>query len=178
MTFSNPSPTLFEGLGTCGAGGDYVWTHLQSPWITVLYCPGIWSASTSFVKSIFIFEYTRDWTSRHTSLHLPWLRLHVLYSSVSWPRPPAFHAGNMQRRRDGNEKEDPWFFRYQYRKKQSQSKTKRQNSRLHLLGTLIHCKYRLETGGTLAFWNFKLQLTIPLAGGAMEIWDSSLWWAK
>lgn len=34
--------------------------------------------------------------------------------------------------KEGNETEDPWFFLYQCRKKQSQSKSKRQSSRLHL----------------------------------------------
>lgn len=48
------------------------------------------------------------------------------------------------------------------------NKTKRQGSRLHLLGGLIHCKYKLETGGRLAFL-IKLQLIILLAGGAMGI---------
>lgn len=156
MTFSNPSPPLFEGLGAWEGQGS--WRKLGiNPFTAPLgYCPVLPCNMNCFhqLHWIFVFEYMKGWASHiaHHFISHDWGCMSLIpQPSDSGPLP--FHAGNMQRRREGNEMEDPWCFLYQYRKKQSQSKTKRQSPRFSLLGGLIHC---LKQVGD---WPLKFQIT-------------------
>lgn len=152
MTFSNPSHTLFEGLGL----GKGMQERLEEIEQEQTYSPLGLLPCTALEYELFplgplnyhVWVHEGLGFQTHNFICHDWGCKSVI--------PQSSEPDTLWRMRERNEIEDPWFFLYHCRKKQSQSRPKRQSSRLCIPGSLTHCKCGLETSKKLAFWNFRL----------------------